>query len=171
MDAIKVEKYLKRCDEEILSPAIAAGLDQECYYGYLQEVYRVISVDCAFSVTYKGMMERAHEELLWAYRQNIDVKWVTHLAEVFSLQLDLVELLMGFACENASREIYGVIRAQVDFMKLVLQRQHYSFDMITFYAQSNWLLGKTKPASEISSLMVRNHEMMTELERLFVEEK
>ena len=164
-------EYLKRCDEEILGPALEAGLDLEFYYSYLQEMCRAVTSNYVMRVNYQSVMDRVQRDLIAAYRDNIDMKWVTNIGAHMGLQQEVVERMMEFACQNAEPALREVICAQADFMRLTLQRQHYVFDTIVFYAQSNWLLKQTKPSSEVADLMLKNHELMDDIERLFAEVK
>ena len=165
----KIREYLKRCDAEIVNPALEAGLDLEFYYSYLQEMCRAVSTNYAMRVNYQTMMSRVLSDIIKAYRGNIDMKWVTNIGAHMGLQLEVIENMMNFAYQNAEPALRDVICAQADFMRLVLQRQHYVFDTIVFYAQSNWLLKQTKPSSEVADLMVKNHDLMDNIERLFAE--
>lgn len=163
----KIKEYLKRCDEEIVGPALEAGLDLEFYYSYLQEMCRAVAPNYAMRTNYQTIMGRVQRDLIKAYRENIDMKWVTNIGAHMGLQLEVVERMMEFACQNAEPVLREIICAQADFMRLVLQRQHYVFDTILFYAQSNWLLRQTKPSSEVADLMLKNHELMDSIEKLF----
>ena len=169
MNTIKIREYLKRCDEEILSPALEAGLDMEFYYNYLHEMHAVIALDSALNANYVTLLSRVQPLVMRAYRENVSAKWVTDIGAYMGLQLEVIERMMEFACQYAERDLQGVIVAQANFMRLMLQRQNYTFDTIVFYAQSNWLLKQTKPSSEVADLMTKNHQLMLELDRLFAE--
>ncbi len=145
--------YVRRCNEQVVSPMLARGLDTECYYRYLCETNQV--VPCG-----NDLMGKLKAVLLDEYSDAAEgTMWQIHFAQTFKHQREFIEALLVFIDGNLNDDVRDVVQLQYDFILMTLHMQKRFFDTITFWVPYRALAG-TQGGSEYADAQEAHEKLL-----------
>ena len=136
VEATSTKVYLKECHEKVVEWALKMGLDEECYYRYLTEVYRALAGDSGVRKKYQGLLKEADKAVQMSHRNGKDKVWQERYATIFRKQCDFMADLIKFISDNKviDDETKALAFAQTNFMRHQLYAQQRHLDTILRYA-------------------------------------
>ncbi len=121
--------FLQLCYKQVVDPALENGLDEECYYHFLSEMYRALTCDSGVRRKYHKMLDEAWEDMIAKFNPDSDKIWVSCYEVIFQRQFYFMIELGSFACASVVDEAtYGLARGILNFIQLQLRYQKRFLD-------------------------------------------
>ena len=95
------KRYLKLCYEQVVDVALENGLDDECYYRFLCEIYGALTGDTGVRRKVHKMMEETRAKMFAKFNAESDGTWQGCYDAIFNRQNNFMIELMSFACVQA----------------------------------------------------------------------
>lgn len=129
------KKYLKLCYEQVVDLALENGLDEECYYRFLCEIYRALTGDTGVRRKVHKMLKEAEGKMIEKFNNESDGTWLCCYDAIFNRQDNFMIELMNFACASITDDAtlalsYGIM----NFVRIQLHEQKRHMDTIELYA-------------------------------------
>ncbi len=127
--------YLKLCYEQVVDEALENGLDEECYYSFLCEIFRALPGDTGVRRKVRKMLKEAEGKMAEKFSEESDSSWQNCYAAIFNRQDNFMIDLMSFACASITDEdtlalSYGIL----NFVRIQLHAQKRHMDTVERYA-------------------------------------
>lgn len=135
-EATSTKKYLKECHEKVVEPALKGGLDTDCYYLYLSEVYRALAGDAGVRRKYQAMLRECAKEIARSHKNQDGKVWQERYVTIFRKQCDFMADLLKFIVDGKviDDETKALAMAQANFIRMQLYAQKRHLDTVRFYA-------------------------------------
>jgi hypothetical protein len=131
MEKTTTKEFLQLCHEQVVTPALENGLDEECYYRYLCEIYRALEGDSGVRRKYRKMLSESWENMIVRFNPNSDTIWLHCYEDVFKRQTNFMLELGSFACASVKDDATRALaQAVMNFIQLQLHTQKRVLDCI-----------------------------------------
>lgn len=140
VEATSTKTYLKDCHVKVVVRALANGLDMECYYHYLLEIYRAVVGDSGVRRKYQRMLTEVAKEVSEWHRTDGDKDFPKQFADIFQKRCDFIADLMKFASDGNNvidDETQALAKAQIGFAEFEMHEQERYLDTIQYFADLN----------------------------------
>ena len=129
------KRYLKLCYEQVVDVALENGLDDECYYRFLCEIYGALTGDTGVRRKVHKMMEETKAKMFAKFNAESDGTWQGCYDAIFNRQDNFMIELMSFACASITDDAtlalsYGIM----NFVRIQLHDQKRHMDTIERFA-------------------------------------
>lgn len=165
----KVRDYLRGVDEKIILKALQDGLDGDCYYDYLQEIYFALPKDCPLRDSYELALDGVRRQLdtdVWSSANA--TRFQIAYAEIFAKQHALIQQLLTPIRDGLTDEdLRSVCLVQLRFIRALLYRQKLHLEAIMFWTPTRLLLNDEISSSrEYSAMMVAHDKLAHDVEMI-----
>ena len=130
------KEFLQLCYKQVVDPALENGLDEECYYLFLSEIYQAIECDSGVRRKFHKMLGEAKKKMVAKFCDDCDRVWRHSYDVIFKHQIDFMIGLGSFACASIKDEAtMALAQGIVSFMRIQLHNQKRQLETIAEYAQ------------------------------------
>ncbi len=131
MEKTTTKEFLQLCHEQVVTPALENGLDEECYYQYLCEIYRALEGDSGVRRKYRKMLSEAWENMIVKFNPECDKLWQHCYEAIFRRQISFMLELGSFACASVKDDATRALAQGImNFIRLQLHIQKRMLDSI-----------------------------------------
>ena len=129
------KEFLQLCYKQVVDPALEEGLDEECYYLFLSEIYRAIVCDSGVRRKYHRMLADAEKKMIAKFNDDSDRVWRHSYDVIFRHQTNFIVNLGSFACASVKDEAtMALAQGIVSFIRIQLHNQKRQLETIAEYA-------------------------------------
>lgn len=161
MSNLRAQTYLYQFYREVVEEALANGLDKECYYDFLSEMFFALPGDDTLRPAYENAIHETRQQT--KLEQNLDTatRWVVDYYKIFSIQSDFLTKMVAFIEKYSDDDVLAICRAQLDFAGKVLWRQRRFLDMIMLHEPSRELFAsESASAQEFGTALVNYNAVL-----------
>ena len=156
MSSVEIQMYLKKFNHEVVEKALNCGLDDECYYNYLREMYFAFSGGGVLQSNYATIIQNVRERLSDDHNLSTATIWVRDYAKTFRVQTDFLQRMADFIMAYGNDEVKDACFAQLEFAEQTLWFQRRVLDMILFHTPGCELLHQpTNSAIEFAEALAQ----------------
>lgn len=139
VEASSTKTYLKDCHVKVVVRALANGLDMECYYHYLLEIYRAVTCDSGVRRKYQRMLTEVAKEVSEWHRTDGDKDFPKKFGDIFQKRCDFMVDLLKFASDGnvIDDETQALAKAQIGFAEFEMHEQERYLDTVQYFADLN----------------------------------
>ena len=131
------KEFLQLCHEQVVGPALENGLDEECYYRYLSEMYRAMTCDSGVRRKYHKMLAEAEKNMFAKFNSECDKTRKRCYWAIFKRQFNFMIELGSFACASIKDDAtMALARGITSFIRIQLHEQKVYLDAIEDYVMS-----------------------------------
>ena len=125
------KEFLQLCHEQVVGPALENGLDEECYYRYLLEMYRAMTCDSGVRRKYHKMLSEAEVKMVAKFNPDSDKSRKRCYWAIFKRQFNFMIELGSFACASVKDDAtMDLARGITSFIRNQLHEQKVYLDAI-----------------------------------------
>ena len=164
---LRAQTYLYQFYREVVEEALANGLDRECYYDFLSEMFFALPGDDTLRPAYENAIHETRQQT--KLEQNLDTatRWVVDYYKIFSIQSDFLTKMVAFIEKYSDDDVLAICRAQLDFAGIAKMTQVSGIKSQTWRCP---IMGKEviRPSTTNFSHMIRSASTPPHIRKLGV---